>query len=332
MMRSAFGVDIGNIWEAYLSRRYATNKWTGKKVKLVEDIDPKMFHDGSNPSPYILMTKNIQRQFQGDPGSIDAFEVALDDATIRLSAFVACHQSEFSVPNTPVPAEPKFHSDVSWFSVDFAPLLEKGNTRANGKPPGYVDINYSGYSTLDECHDVLYHAPSNLAGGKGDSDYGDDLRYFHGHLHCQAIRTEENGVSFVGVRCKSKVKLEVFDAVDFCPGGCGTSREQILTVPFSRREASGLAYDVPIHVNVWMPVKTSEARVGSATSEQCASWFDSTSMLSMSNIQLNMDSAHVVNMDFNENEHKEAREVVLKQCKAPIYSAGPLLKQISKLI
>ena len=47
--------------------------------------------------------------------------------------------------------------------------------------------------------------------------------------------------NYVKVKCLSKVELEIFDAIDFCPGGCGTPREQILTVPFSRREASGLA-------------------------------------------------------------------------------------------
>ena len=41
-MRNAFGEDIGNIWELYLKRRYATDKWTGAKVRLVEDIDPSM--------------------------------------------------------------------------------------------------------------------------------------------------------------------------------------------------------------------------------------------------------------------------------------------------
>ena len=41
---------------------------------------------------------------------------------------------------------------------------------------------------------------------------------------------------------------EVFDAVDFCPGQCGSLLEQMFTIPLSRLEASGEAYDVPFVV------------------------------------------------------------------------------------
>jgi len=40
-------------------------------------------------------------------------------------------------------------------------------------------------------------------------------------------------------------RYEVFDAVDFCPGQCGSPLEQNFTIPLSRLEASGDAYDVP---------------------------------------------------------------------------------------
>jgi hypothetical protein len=40
----------------------------------------------------------------------------------------------------------------------------------------------------------------------------------------------------------------VFDAIDFCPGDCGSREERLITVPMSRLEASGEAYDVPFKV------------------------------------------------------------------------------------
>eukprot|EP00938_MAST-03A_sp_MAST-3A-sp1_P001384 g1384.t1 len=328
-MRNAFGDDIGNIWELYLKRRYMKDKWTGAKVRLVEDIDPSMTRTKHRVDPNSLMTDNIKRQFQGDPETLSSFGVALQDATDRLSMWVACHASEFSVLDT----LGKEESELPWFSAPFAPLLEESTISIHGKPPGYVDINYGGTPCEDtmgcECEDTLYHAPSNLAGGVGGSDYGDDLRHFSGHLHCQAMMKEKE--NYVKVKCLSKVELEIFDAIDFCPGGCGTVREQILTVPFSRREASGLAYDVPLHLKVWMPTKYSEAEVAITSPENCGALFTKTT-LSMSDFHLNFPNDAVVDIAHRHDEHIKARKAVKDQCKAPIYSAGPLLKTISKLI
>ena len=138
------------------------------------------------------------------------------------------------------------------------------------------------------------------------------------------------------VKCLSKVELEIFDAIDFCPGGCGTPREQILTVPFSRREASGLAYDVPIHLKVSMPTKQSEFSVAITSPENCAALFPSTgeskTELSMSDFLLNYPPDAVVDIAHHHDRHTEARQAVKDQCNALIYSAGPLLKTISKLI
>jgi len=43
----------------------------------------------------------------------------------------------------------------------------------------------------------------------------------------------------------SNPNYEVFDAVDFCDGQSGSPLKQIFTIPLSRLEASGEAYDVP---------------------------------------------------------------------------------------
>ncbi|HBB36208.1 MAG TPA: hypothetical protein DDZ80_14795 [Cyanobacteria bacterium UBA8803] len=37
---------------------------------------------------------------------------------------------------------------------------------------------------------------------------------------------------------------------DFCPGGAGAGLEQVLTIPASRLEASGQAFDVPFEVQL----------------------------------------------------------------------------------
>ena len=47
---------------------------------------------------------------------------------------------------------------------------------------------------------------------------------------------------------ETTLHYEVFDAVDFCPGDCGSSAEQLITIPMSRLEASGEAYDQPFKV------------------------------------------------------------------------------------
>lgn len=52
-----------------------------------------------------------------------------------------------------------------------------------------------------------------------------------------------------------QINFEVKDTIDLCPGNCGTSSEQIATVPLSRYEATGIAGDVPFLVK-FQPPKT----------------------------------------------------------------------------
>jgi hypothetical protein len=83
----------------------------------------------------------------------------------------------------------------------------------------------------------------NIAGGIGSSDAGPDFR----KIASANVAMEK--VPLVGDSGYIKFKLipnyEVYDAVDMCPGQCGSPAEQIFTVPLSRLEASGQAYDVP---------------------------------------------------------------------------------------
>ncbi|WP_257389598.1 DUF4157 domain-containing protein, partial [Tahibacter caeni] len=82
----------------------------------------------------------------------------------------------------------------------------------------------------------------HIAGGIGSSDAGDDYRKI-----TQCMVTAEPGV-FGSVVVSIAPHYEVFDAIDFCPGDCGSPAEQHVTIPMSRLEASGRAYDVPFVV------------------------------------------------------------------------------------
>ena len=91
-----------------------------------------------------------------------------------------------------------------------------------------------------------FSVAGHIAGGIGSSDAGDDYRKI-----TRANVTLEKTTLF-GSTGYVTVELiphyEVFDAIDFCPGDCGSPAEQIITVPMSRLEASGAAYDVPFKV------------------------------------------------------------------------------------
>ena len=91
-----------------------------------------------------------------------------------------------------------------------------------------------------------FSVAGHIAGGIGSSDAGDDYR----KITYANVGLEKT--TLIGSTGYVTVELtphyEVFDAVDFCPGDCGSPVEQWITVPMSRLEASGAAYDVPFKV------------------------------------------------------------------------------------
>jgi hypothetical protein len=95
-------------------------------------------------------------------------------------------------------------------------------------------------------YDQPFEIPGNIAGGVGGSDAGPDWRHVSGTI--SLTRTADRSGAVVGARIRTSLRFMVFDAVDFCPGQCGAPAEQLLTVPLSRLEASGFAYDVPFLV------------------------------------------------------------------------------------
>jgi len=98
---------------------------------------------------------------------------------------------------------------------------------------------------------VISDIPGNIAG-----DIGRD------QLSCQSGKQpsphndERNVTGAADVTRTSATTLqvtpsldyEVKDTIDLCPGNCGSSLEQIATVPMSQWEATGISGDVPITV------------------------------------------------------------------------------------
>ncbi len=86
----------------------------------------------------------------------------------------------------------------------------------------------------------------HIAGGIGSSDAGADYRKI---TYANVTLEKTTLIGSTGyVSVKLTPHYEVFDAIDFCPGDCGSPAEQLVTVPMSRLEASGAAYDVPFKV------------------------------------------------------------------------------------
>ena len=96
-----------------------------------------------------------------------------------------------------------------------------------------------------------YDIPGHIAGGIGSSSFGADTRTLKGYL--SVYRETDYTGKTIGYQLKSKFEFEVKDTVDFCPGQPGSALEQSLTIPASRLEASGEAFDVPFEVQFAAP-------------------------------------------------------------------------------
>jgi hypothetical protein len=91
-----------------------------------------------------------------------------------------------------------------------------------------------------------FSVAGHIAGGIGSSDAGDDYRKITYANVTLEKTTLIGSTGYVSVELTPH--YEVFDAIDFCPGDCGSPAEQLITVPMSRLEESGNAYDVPFKV------------------------------------------------------------------------------------
>jgi hypothetical protein len=95
--------------------------------------------------------------------------------------------------------------------------------------------------------------PGHIAGGVGSSDAGPDSRRVQGSVFF--YRSADDSGRTTGIRIETNFNFVVRDAIDFCLGQPGGEMEQMLTIPLSRLEATGLflqdepfAYDVPFEV------------------------------------------------------------------------------------
>jgi hypothetical protein len=112
--------------------------------------------------------------------------------------------------------------------------------------------NFLSQAEMDE-RPINYSNPlsiaGHIAGGIGSSDAGVDYRKVWGNVTLEKIPL----IGSTGyIHAETTLHYEVFDAIDFCPGDCGSPAEQLITIPMSRLEAGGEAYDVPFKVT-FMP-------------------------------------------------------------------------------
>lgn len=118
--------------------------------------------------------------------------------------------------------------------------------------PGVTSITgLSNYLSSHEMENrpINYSNPlakaGNIAGGIGSSDAGADQRKII-RANVTMTKTEAPLLTNGGwITFKLTPRYEVIDAVDLCPGQCGSPLEQAVTITLSRLEESGEAYDVP---------------------------------------------------------------------------------------
>lgn len=105
--------------------------------------------------------------------------------------------------------------------------------------------------------DRAFDLPANIAGGVGHSDAGLDTRRLSGSV--AFLRTTDSDARTVGIRVAPHFHLTVTDAIDFCPGDPGAILERLFTIPMSRLEESGHAYDRPFIVEFDVPAEPVDA-------------------------------------------------------------------------
>ncbi len=183
--------------------------------------------------------------FRGEVGSL--WEIYLsrapgDSLTPRV----------FETPGNPIEesfatsmATDNDQDDVLDIVIDRVHLLPGGQLR----PHAYTVSSLANYLSPAEMgnRSIDYSNPfskaGNIAGGIGSSDAGPDYR----KIASASVSMEK--VPLIGdsgyIIFTLNANYEVFDAVDFCDGQSGSPLEEIFTIPLSRLEASGEAYDVP---------------------------------------------------------------------------------------
>jgi len=133
--------------------------------------------------------------------------------------------------------------------IDFTPRF-KG---AAGKPLEEIDNPLS-------PNQMNFNFPADIAGNLVGGLGKDQTAHLIGARPSTTNDSREATVTATLVRNAGgfitifpMINYTVKDTIDLCPGDCGTSTEQIATVPLSRFEATGLTGDVPVQIDFPAP-------------------------------------------------------------------------------
>jgi hypothetical protein len=161
---------------------------------------------------------------------------------------------EFNVAGSDVVSSFAGSGDIADDQDAILDLIGARLSRAPGPLRDYVQTGMSVETFLSRAElddrPINFSNPfsiaGHIAGGIGSSDAGVDYRkVLWGNVTLERIPL----VGSTGyIHAQTTLHYEVFDAIDFCPGDCGSPAEQLVTVPMSRLEESGEAYDVPFKV------------------------------------------------------------------------------------
>ena len=153
---------------------------------------------------------------------------------------------------------PAFPPKTSKVTVDI-PSHISGAIKNIDDPAGIHQMNFN----------IPGEVPGNLAGGIGKDQLTckagaqpspfNDERLAKGTA--EVTKDAAGNLSVV-----PSITYTVKDTIDLCPGNCGTSLEQIATVPISQFEATGISGDVPFTVE--FPAPSASFKIPAKTSKK----------------------------------------------------------------
>lgn len=114
---------------------------------------------------------------------------------------------------------------------------------------------------------IPFEIPGNIAGGNGDSNYGDGSRSVSGDVILTAKKNSCDGV--VSIAMTTNIKMTVNDAIDFCPGTIAGGLEAFFTTRMALLEANNRAFDVPFTVEFTTEPETRYVSGVSCGSKPC---------------------------------------------------------------
>ncbi len=157
--------------------------------------------------------------------------------------------------------------DDGYIKDDMDSVLELVNNRLSRAPSGAIRdgvqsvMSLTNFLSASEMNNrpINFSNPfavsGHIAGDIGSSDAGPDYRKI---TRANVAITKVVLFGNTGYHLIELIPhYEVFDTIDFCPGDVGAPLESLITVPMSRLEVSGEAYDMPFKV-IFSPEPRSE--------------------------------------------------------------------------